>query len=123
MRALKIATPRAAENQTRITILVAPRPAYGLEYAGNTALNQTTTFVVRAWQPGSKTLIVVGQANSPSGIRAFRWAAGGGVSLGTLPRDFNSYAYDASSDRLTIVGDSQSYTRYKPFRWTAAGGM
>ena len=97
MRALKIATPRAAENQTRITILVAPRPAYGLEYAGNTALNQTTTFVVRAWQPGSKTLIVVGQANSPSGIRAFRWtAAGGMVDIGTLPGGTSSRAYDIS---------------------------
>ena len=51
MRAVAVAQIRGSEPATRLTILIAPRPAYGLEYANNTAMTQATSFAVQVHQP------------------------------------------------------------------------
>jgi len=75
--------------------------------------------------------IVVGQANSPSGLQAFRWAEATGITglgafanPGGLP---SSGARACSRDGWVVVGSSALPNSLNedgsPFRWTPASGL
>lgn len=74
----------------------------------------------------SDGLVVVGESDSSSGKRAFRWTSAGGMqNLGTLlSGSYTSTAHATSADGTVVVGVT-SYTSNgsRAFRWTAAGGM
>ncbi len=76
------------------------------------------SFSSAAFGCSSDGSVVVGYG-FPSGQKAFRWTAGGGmVALGTLPNTYGSGAEGCSGDGLVVVGQSGD----EAFRWTSNGG-
>lgn len=69
--------------------------------------------------------VIVGDSDSGSGVRAFRWEAGIMQDLGTLPGGTVSSAAGVSADGSVIVGSSLNENDFisRAFRWTAAGGL
>ncbi len=69
--------------------------------------------------------VVVGAAESVSGVEAWRWTATTGmVSLGDLPGGaLHSHAAAVSGDGSVVVGTATSASGTRPFRWTPAGGL
>lgn len=70
-------------------------------------------------------LVAVGEANSSSGLRAFRWTAQSGmVSIGALPGGNHSKATAVNDDGRVVVGESIGPNgQFRAFRWTDSGGM
>jgi probable HAF family extracellular repeat protein len=61
---------------------------------------------------------------TPSGPRAFRWtAAGGMVDIGVMPSGSVSQPYSMSGGGNTIVGSGNGVGGARAFRWTNTGGM
>lgn len=67
--------------------------------------------------------VVVGEAGSASGTRAFRWVAGGTqmANLGTLDAGNYSVATGVNADGSVVVGSSTSSLGSRAFRWVAGG--
>ena len=64
-------------------------------------------------------LVVVGKANSSSGLEAFRWTQTDGmIGLGDLEGGiFESSAYGVSVDGSVVVGRGESESGFEAFRW------
>ncbi len=69
-------------------------------------------------------VVVVGDSDTTSGRRAFRWSATSGIeNLGTLPGGTDSSAVAVSADGSVVVGFSSSGSGERAFRWSAETGM
>jgi probable HAF family extracellular repeat protein len=72
-----------------------------------------------AYGVSSNGSVVVGNSDSSTGQRAFRWTGGLMADLGTLPGGSFSYAAGVSADGLVVVGSSYNSTgAVRAFRWT-----
>jgi probable HAF family extracellular repeat protein len=70
--------------------------------------------------------VIVGAADGPSGLEAFRWTSQGMVGLGDLSGgDFASTAYGVSADGHRVVGQGSSAanTTGEAFFWDDSGGL
>lgn len=78
----------------------------------------------RGWALNSDGSIVVGEAGTPDGWRAFLWtAAEGMLDLGVLPMSDASSASGVSDDGAVVVGQCESDAGNLAFRWTPELGM
>ncbi|MCW2922586.1 MAG: hypothetical protein JWL76_2460, partial [Thermoleophilia bacterium] len=68
--------------------------------------------------------VIVGDAQTSTSTRAFRWTSAGMVNLGTIGNKGGfSAAYGVNGDGSVVVGESENGTRPHAFRWTQSGGM
>lgn len=69
--------------------------------------------------------VVIGDGNTPSGIRAIRWSAKEGwTNLGVLPGRTSSRAWGTDTIGDVVVGNCSAIGQPdRAFRWTTGGGM
>ena len=81
-------------------------------------------FFSTAWGVADAGRVVVGESQTVTGKRAFRWSeADGMTNLGALPGHDRSLAYAVNGDGTVIVGASSSYASTLAVRWAEAAGM
>jgi probable HAF family extracellular repeat protein len=113
------------------SLSASPAPAQQASFEGLGFLDPNGAGPVIAYGVSADGRIVVGQANSPQGLQAFRWApASGIVGLGAFPNPGGtpgSGARACSADGSVVVGSSLRPDSLNedgsPFRWTAQTGL